>query len=129
MLETFLEHYVIYSLLAFAILVDQTFVYFSAIMRWQEVRANGNLQFSKNPVLWCFCYKNLLVGGLMDATLNVFMSIPFLELPQWQNKEILLTARLCRHYEQDPASWRGRLATWFGVTLLNPIDPSGKHVK
>ena len=92
-------------------------------MRLQEVRDKGLL---KGKVLCAFAYPNLFVGLILDTLVNIFiMSVLFLELPH----EFLTTARLCRWYETAPLSWRGKLAVWFGDTLLNPIDPSGKHIK
>ena len=104
------------------LLMNLCWIYFLAIMHLREARDAGRLTgFAK-----ALGYFNLFIGLLLDTLVNFFvMTLLFLEFP----KEFLTTARLCRWYETEPTSWRGRLATWFGVILLNPFDPSGKHVK
>jgi len=111
-----------------------TWVYFTAIMRLQLMREAGLLDVKRNKTMWYLSWFNLVIGLFLDALLNVLISVPMLELPQWQNKEILTTARLCRYYESTDTSWlttkiRKPFATWAGEVLLNDVDPSGKHIK
>lgn len=112
------------------ILIYFTWVWFTCIIRLQEVRDKGLISLKNNPVLFVFGYVTLFVGLFLDVALNViFCTIIGLEIPQ----EALTTARLCRWYnstETDKLSvWRKKCAVFFGDTLLNPIDPSGKHIK
>jgi len=112
----------IYYILFALCLINATWIYFCAIMRLQMVRDAGQLQ---GIIRW-IAYPNLAIGLVLDTLLNWFIvSILLLELPQ----EFLTTKRLCRWYENAPLSWRGKLAAWMGRALLNPIDPSGKHIK
>ena len=116
---------IILYVLSSLVLMNLTWVWFTAIMRLQEMR-NSVLLTTQNKVLWGVAWLNLILGLLCDTLLNwVICTVLFFELP----REFLTTARLCRLYETSPSSWRGKLAAWFGVILLNPVDPSGKHVK
>jgi hypothetical protein len=45
-----------------------------------------------------------------------------LEMPQ----ELTVTARLKRHIKES-TDWRSGVASWF-IPLLDPFDPSGKHI-
>jgi len=70
----------------------------------------------------CFAYPLAAVGVILDFLYNVvYGSIMFLELP----REWLLTKRLNRHIGED--TWRGKLANWFCVHLLDPFDSKGYH--
>jgi hypothetical protein len=65
----------------------------------------------------------LITGYLLDAFVNVFvMTLVLLEPP----RELTVTARLKRHIKTSQG-WRLRVALWF-VSLLDPYDPSGRHV-
>jgi len=109
-------------------LMNVTLVYFAGIMRFQEMRDAG--RFKDDRMLWIWALCNTAFGVLLDAAINVFpFSLFFWEWPQWKKKEFLTTARLCRHFETAPDSWRGKQAARWGKILLNPIDPSGQHVK
>lgn len=113
------------------LLINFTWVYFTAIMRLQQVRDAGKLAWRKNPVLWLLAWVNLIVGLVLDVAVNwLVCSVILLEFP----REFLTTARLCRWYGSTSARpfdarWRKPVSAWFGETLLNDIDPSGKHVK
>lgn len=69
---------------------------------------------------------------LMDFVCNTFCgTILLLELPQWkvgpnwQDSEVLLTARLSRW--EKLGTWRGAVATWLCHNLLDPLSPNGPH--
>ena len=122
--QIFVLHPIFWSFM----ILNLTWIYFCAIMRLQQVRALRLLEFKKNPVRWVFAYGNLPVGLVLDIVTNVLFSPFFLEMPQWQNGEFLLTQRLCRHYVPGSNDWRSKFAGWIGDTFLNDIDPSGAHV-
>ena len=64
----------------------------------------------------------LLIFLPMDFVLNVVVgSLLFLDPP----REWILTHRLKRHKHEG--GWRGRLATWICVNLLDTFDPDGRH--
>ena len=110
-------------------LINETFVYYSAVMHWQEMRDSGKLNFKDDPVLVSICYWNLFKGLLLDTLLNWIVLTPVLcELP----REFLTTARLCRWYNTIPTSrldrWRLGVACWTKIRL-DKVDPSGVHIK
>lgn len=70
----------------------------------------------------CFAYPLAVVGVFMDFLYNITIgTVLFVDLPQ----EWLLTKRLDRYLERD--DFRGAMARWFCVHLLDPFDPKGKH--
>ena len=95
-----------------------TWVLFVAIICLRMVRDAGRLTKLMMP----FGYITLTIGLLLDAALNLLMSIPLLELPQYQLKEILLTARLKRLI--IGGGWRATQAKFWCRNFLTPIDPS-----
>ena len=95
-----------------------TWVLFVAIMCLRVVRDAGRLTKPMMP----FGYITLAIGLPMDAFLNFLMSFPFLELPQYQLKEILLTSRLKRLIKGG--GWRATQAKFWCRNFLEPIDPS-----
>jgi len=62
----------------------------------------------------------VIVGGLLDAALNIASSAPFLDVP----REVFLTQR-CGRYIAGPDGWRRRLALWICRTLLDPFQVGG----
>ena len=65
----------------------------------------------------------LVVGYALDFAVNVFVCTPlFLEPP----RDTTVTARLKRHVSKD--DWRGRIARWLALHLLDAFDPSGRHI-
>lgn len=94
-------------------------VFYLAVMHLQEARDAGRIpKFAYPPAV-----ATLTVGLVLDFVINVLpLSIAFLEFP----KERTVTARLKRHkYDTD---WRGKVARWVAAQLLDPFDPSGRHV-
>ena len=68
-------------------------------------------------------YPVLIVGYLLDCFVNVtVMTLLLLEIPQ----ELTVTARLKRHLNECDC-WRKSIALW-AAPLLDPYDPSGKHL-
>ena len=65
----------------------------------------------------------LVAGYLMDVAANfVLASILFLEPP----RELTLTSRLKRHLKTD-IGWRYLVAIAICESLLDPLDPTGRH--
>lgn len=141
------EYYVGYAVIML-ITLNFTWVWFTAIMRLQEMREAGVLDVKRNRTLWYLAWFNLLIGLMADAFLAVLLAIPLLDFPRWWKGEFLTTAFLSRHYNEKPAfevfklwmplynadQWysmhvRKPFATWAGAVLLDDIDPSGKHIK
>ena len=95
-------------------------IFFLAVMNLARARDAGLL--TKTALM--LGYPVLIVGYLLDCFVNVFvMTFVFLEIPQ----ETTVTARLSRHYDES-SGWRKTIADW-AAPLLNPYDPSGKHLK
>lgn len=69
-------------------------------------------------------YKMLYIGLVADLLLNIVLSVPFLELPQWRSGELLTTGRIKRHYWNTNGGWRHRFAVWFARAYLLPFDKS-----
>ena len=108
-----------------------TWVFFSAVMRWRELRDQGKLDSKHLLVRWCI-YLNLALGILLDFCCNVLVSPIMLELPQWQHREFLLTYRLIRwHHSTDKSWWtvqvRKRMVA-LGQQLLDVVDTDGIHI-
>lgn len=65
----------------------------------------------------------LLFGGLLDVAFNLVVGTVLLaDVPQ----EWTLSQRLSRL--NDDQGWRGKFARWAGEVLLDPFDPTGKHL-
>lgn len=109
-----MAEYLIYSFASLYAL----WVFYIAVMGLKRVKDAG--QLSKVAAL--FGYPVFVVGYALDVFVNIFvMTTILLELP----KELTVTARLKRH--KDDPSWRGKVVDFFRP-LLDPFDPSGKHI-
>ena len=65
----------------------------------------------------------LIFGGALDVAFNlIFGTVLLADIPQ----EWTLSARLSRL--NDRQDWRGKIARWAGAVLLDPFDPTGKHL-
>lgn len=101
---------------------------FSAYALWVFYLAVMNLKRAKEAGLLSSTSKALgtpvlLTGYLLDAFVNITMlTLLLLEIPQ----ELTVTARLKRHIKES-TGWRLRVAAWF-IPLLDPFDPSGRHI-
>jgi len=63
------------------------------------------------------------IGLALDFALNMtVLTALFVDPP----REKLVTARLRRLAKRT--DWRGKMARWLAVELLDPFDPSGRHV-
>lgn len=107
--------YVYYSMAALYIL----WPFYLAVMSLKRARDEGKL----TKVAYVLGAPILYVGWTLDVLVNWFViTIILLELP----RETTVTARLKRHAKYY--TWRGRIARWFALHLLDPYDPSGKHI-
>ena len=94
-------------------------IFYLAVMGLKRARNAGLL----NKTAVVLGYPVLIVGYVLDALSNIFvMTFVFFEIPQ----EMTVTARLKRHIKTSQG-WRLRAARWF-VPLLDPFDPSGRHI-
>jgi hypothetical protein len=94
------------------------FVFAMAIQRaGNDRKLNATLKVLAAPVV--------LYAGVLD----VFLNYTVLALLTWdfpRKGEITFSKRLGRL--NDNTDWRGGMARWF-ASLLDPFDPSGKHVQ
>jgi len=98
-------------------------VFYLAIMHLQEARDAGKL--TERGALWG--RRALAVGLVIDASFNLtWACAEFLDIPH----ELLVTDRLKR-YKNDPnvKPWRLQKTNAYALDLLDPFDPSGKHIK
>lgn len=69
-------------------------------------------------------YPALFAGLMFDFVCTIFIgTVVFIDLP----RELTLTARLKR-YNAEGSGFRYRITRWLADNLLDPFDPSGKHV-
>lgn len=93
--------------------------FYLAVMALKRARDEGKL----TKVATVLGAPILYVGWTLDILVNWFvMTFILLELP----RETTVTARLRRH--KFAMNWRGRVSRWFAFHLLDPYDPSGKHI-
>jgi hypothetical protein len=92
--------------------------FYLAIMNLKRAKESGKL----NKTATYLGAPLLVIGYILDFLVNIFLTIPFLELPH----EFTVTARLKRHVCHS-IGWRKSLACFF-IPLLDPFDPSGKHI-
>ena len=105
-------------------LIYATWLFFLAIMVLLSARNNGKLtkgsEIMATPIL--------IVGWLLDFSLNMVSSLPFLDLPQ----EWLLTIRCDRYLSiANPSGlnrYRQRVARALCQNLLDPFQ-SGGHCR
>lgn len=96
---------------------------------------------------WCLAFPFIVSAIVLDITLNftVFAILtwdfPKIELTQFSIKvwkwefevaapvssELTFSQRLNRLVKDD--GWRGAVSRWLAANLLDPYDPSGKHIK
>ena len=66
----------------------------------------------------------LVVGVALDVLVNLTVcTVVFADSP----RELMVTHRLRRYSEED-SGWRGSVARWVAVNLLDTFDPSGRHI-
>lgn len=94
-------------------------LFYLAVMALKRARDDGKL----SPFATALGYPLLMFGYLLDFVVNVVICTPLLlEIP----RETTVTARLSRHVDDD--TWRGAVARWVGLHLLDPFDPDGRHL-
>jgi hypothetical protein len=104
------------------LIVYMTWFFFLAIMALKVAKDEGKLTDRNMEFAWPF----LIIGVILDFLTNIIMSLVFFELPQWQNKEFLLTNRCGRHLH-DAEDTRGRrIATWLCRHWLDAFQ-QGSH--
>ena len=90
-----------------------------AVMNLKRAKDNGKMTFAAE----CLAAPIYYFGWVLDILVNwVVLTIILLEVPH----EYTFTARLKRHATDD--GYRGKFARWMAVNLLDPYDPSGKHI-
>ena len=95
-------------------------LFFICVMGLKRAKDAGQLSTTAK----CLGYPVLIIGYLLDCFVNfTVMTILLLEIPQ----ETTVTSRLSRHLE-DGSGWRYDISAW-AAPLLDPYDPSGKHLK
>lgn len=111
-------------LLFYIVLIYATWLFFLAIMALKSSRDNGKLTRASTIM----AYPLLVVGWLLDFSLNMVSSLPFLDLPQ----EWLLTIRCDRYLSiANPSGlnrYRQRVARALCQNLLDPFQ-SGGHCR
>lgn len=107
------------TILRLLLLCYVTWTMYLAVMALKRARDAGSLTRTATIL----GYPMLFIGYLFDFAVNVLVCTPLLlELP----RETTVTARLKRH--KAAGGWRGRVAAWVGDHLLDPFDPSGRHI-
>lgn len=106
--------------LLFILLLPAMWTLYLAVMHLDTARRRGALTRAAKAI----GYPILAVGLAVDVLFNVLWgSLLFLEPP----RELLFTKRISRL--NDDAGWRGRLACWICLELLDPFDPRGRHCR
>lgn len=107
--------------IAFVLLFWGTWIFYLAIMNLKRVKELHGL----TGAAYVFGIPTLAIGLVMDWTLNVFLTLFFLDIPRTPGE--LVTGRLKR-YAYGSNGWRKNVAIWLTNGLLDDYDPSGKHV-
>lgn len=98
-------------------------LFYLAVMNLKRAKDNGTIQ---RTALW-LGYPILLIGLALDWLVNFVVMTPvFMDLPQSPGE--LVTGRLKRYVKEEEFTWRASFARWFAVHILDPFDPSGKHI-
>lgn len=106
-------------LLASAVTGYCLWVFYLAVMNLKRAAQAGLL----NRTTKVLGMPVLIAGYILDCLVNLLlMTLLFVELPQ----ELTVTARLKRHIKTGTGR-RLKLALWF-VPILDPFDPSGRHI-
>jgi len=105
-------------------------VWAMAVMTWALYICSMQLKYHKQnlyPVARFHAYILAAATIVLDAIINIFASIPLLELPRWDLGEFLLSPRLRRMRDDESDTWRGLVASWLCEHMLNQFDRSGDH--
>ena len=94
-------------------------VFYLACMNLSKARSEGTL----STVAYIVGYPVLIIGLLLDFLVNVVVfTVILFEWP----KELTVTRRLKRHIKLG--GWRAKVAAWLAKYILDPFDPSGRHI-
>ena len=65
------------------LLINFTWVYFTAVMRLRELKDAGKLAFKISPTLFVFAWINLIIGLVLDALVNLLVAtVVLMEFPR-----------------------------------------------
>lgn len=93
--------------------------FYLAVMNLKRARDAGQM----TKVAYVLGVPILYAGWALDIAVNWFvMTVILLEFP----REGTVTARLKRHKNDE--GFRGKVARWFALHLLDAYDPSGQHI-
>lgn len=92
-----------------------------SVMHFRLLQKNGTFD-SLHWSTKALGYQMLYLGLVADALLNLLLSVPLLELPQWRSGEVLTTGRIKRHYWNTNGGYRHRFALFFANNYLLPFD-------
>ena len=96
-------------------------VFYLAIMHMKHIRDDGRLP--EDSVLMATGV--LYIGLFQDFSYNVmWATLMFVDYP----RDWLVTGRLKKYKHDGVAAWRIKLTNWFARSMLDPFDPSGKHL-
>ena len=94
-----------------------TFVFFCALMKLRTTRDVGALKGAPVIIL-AFAYLTLILGLIIDAILNILLSILFVELPhEW------LTTDRVRRLKTSGNTWQRACSNW----LCKQLDKLDEH--
>lgn len=115
--------YYILLFTAFGIISSVSFLwlFYVFVMAMKRAKEAGEL----HPVA-LFCGAPFaLVGIILDFLIHVTLgTVIFLDLP----REWTLSSRLSRYWTPVGTDWRCKWAGAIAAVLLDPFDPSGKHI-
>jgi len=75
---------------------------------------------------WILAFPLIVIALILDVLLNfTVFAVLLWDFPK--PKEWTFSQRLNRLVRND--DWRGSVARWVAASLLDPYDPSGKHIK
>lgn len=93
--------------------------FYLAVMNLKRARDAGTM----TKVAYVLGAPIFYVGWALDIAVNwCVMTVILVEFP----REMTVTARLKRHKSDE--GFRGKVARWFALHLLDAYDPSGKHI-
>lgn len=95
------------------------YVFVMAIQRAHEANA-------VSKTAWGMALPLIVIALTLDVILN-YTVFALLTLDFPRAREYTFSQRLNRLVLSD--TWRGPLARWVAASLLDPYDPSGKHIK
>lgn len=105
------------------------FLWLLSMATWIFYIAGMHLFYLKDQLHPVAKFHAYIVGGiliLLDVILNIVVSIPLLEIPQWHKGEFLLSPRLER-WKKNDYGCRSKIAFWLCEHLLNQFDLYGDH--